>query len=110
MRIDLADAANVLGLLLEGMSIRTCERRTGMNRDTICDLILHVGSNCETFLIQKVKGVAAKLIEMDEIWGFVHCKAKTAAMKNYCPKSATLDVACHRRRIQVDPRPCRRSA
>lgn len=38
MRIDLKDAATVLSLLLEGMSIRAAERITGMNRDTICDL------------------------------------------------------------------------
>jgi transposase-like protein len=43
MRLDLNKAVIVLGMLLEGMSIRACERLTGMMRDTICDLVLTVG-------------------------------------------------------------------
>jgi len=77
MRIDIDKAAIVLNLLLEGMSIRACERITGVKRDTICDLVLHVGDNCDRFLAATVKGVKAKFIEMDEIWGFVHCKNRT---------------------------------
>ena len=77
MRIDMADAVNVLRMLLEGMSIRACERITGMKRDTICDLVLLVGENCERFLRERVKGVEAKAIELDEIWDFVRLKAKT---------------------------------
>lgn len=82
MRIELDDAARVLAMLLEGMSIRACERITGMNRDTICDLVLHVGQKCDSFLESKVVNVAAKEIQMDEIWGFVFAKAKTALHRN----------------------------
>lgn len=77
MRLDLDKASTILGLLLEGMSIRACERITGTKRDTICDLVLHVGQNCDRFLEATVKNVEAKFIEMDEIWGFVHCKNRT---------------------------------
>jgi len=86
MRIDLDTAANVLRMLLEGMSVRACERLTGMKRDTICDLVLHVGSNCDAFLASKVKGVHAKFIELDEQWSFVLCKAKTAEIRNHGPE------------------------
>ena len=34
MRIELAQAVQVLKMLLEGMSIRACERITGMKRTT----------------------------------------------------------------------------
>ena len=47
MRISLKDATMALGMLLEGMSIRAVERLTGLNRDTIDDLILTVGDNCQ---------------------------------------------------------------
>jgi IS1 family transposase len=86
MRLDLDTALRILGNLLEGMSIRACERQTGVAHRTICDLILQVGQNCETWLIQNVKGVAAKYIEMDEIWGFVGMKQKTADRKNCGPE------------------------
>jgi len=38
MRIDLDDAKRALHLLCEGSSIRSAERLTGLNRNTICKL------------------------------------------------------------------------
>jgi transposase-like protein/IS1 family transposase len=83
MRIQMSDAVRVLSMLLEGMSIRACERITGMKRDTICDLVLLVGGNCDRFLEKTVRNVPSKFIELDEIWDFVFCKAKTAEKKGY---------------------------
>lgn len=83
MRIDLDKACMVLNMQLEGSSVRACERMTGMKRDTICDLILTAGENCDKFLRSAVVGVEAKTIEMDEIWGFVGCKEKTREAKGH---------------------------
>ncbi|HEV2968674.1 MAG TPA: IS1 family transposase [Pirellulales bacterium] len=77
MRIDLAEAVKVLKMLLEGMSIRACERICGMKRDTICDLILLVGENCARWLETAIVGVEAKTIELDEIWDFIGMKSRT---------------------------------
>lgn len=77
MRIGMDDAVKVLGMLLEGMSIRACERITGMKRDTICDLVLLVGQKCQAFLKDAIRDVPAKTIELDEIWSFVAMKART---------------------------------
>lgn len=75
MRIDPARAELAIKLLIEGMSIRACERITNLHRDTICDLILTVGENCERFLNQ-LKVDTVDLVEIDEIWSFVHCHEK----------------------------------
>ncbi len=85
MRVDLSEAAKVLNMLLEGMSIRACERITGMKRDTICDLILQVGDNCNRLLESTVKGMAPKFVEMDELWDFIGAKAKVALARNLGP-------------------------
>jgi transposase-like protein/IS1 family transposase len=85
MRIDLKDAANALRMLLEGLSIRACERITGLNRNTICDLILTVGENCDRLLQSMVKGINPAAVELDEIWGFVYAKAKTVEAKMLGP-------------------------
>ena len=77
MRIDLDAAAQVLHLLLEGMSIRACERITGMNRDTICSLILVAGESVERFMLENIKDVEAKEIQLDEIWDFALMKSRT---------------------------------
>lgn len=77
MRIDMDKAVMVLGMLLEGMSIRACERLTGMNRDTICDLVLLVGENCDRFLEEVIVNVPTTECQLDELWDFVGCKQKT---------------------------------
>src|SRR4051794_18388388 len=74
MRISLKDAATIIGMLVEGMSIRAVERITGMHRDTIDDLILVVGANCQRLLDEKIKGVDVKDVQIDELWSFVGCK------------------------------------
>ncbi len=81
MRLDMDKAMMVLGMLLEGMSIRACERLTDVKRDTICDLIVTAGENCDQFLQKAVQSVEAKFIELDELWGFVHCKSRTKQAK-----------------------------
>lgn len=75
MRVDLGRASIVLNMLLEGMSIRACERMTGMKRDTICDLVLTAGENCQRFLDERAKDIPAETIELDEIWSFIKMKS-----------------------------------
>lgn len=87
MRIDLDRAAMVLGMLLEGMSIRAAERLTGMNRDTVCALILQVGENCDRFLRDRIRNVPVARIELDEIWGFIRCKSRTKEARGYVDDS-----------------------
>lgn len=76
MRISMKDATTALGMLLEGMSIRSVERLTGLHRDTIDDLVLTVGDNCKRFFEEKVRNVPAKDVELDELWSFVAMKEK----------------------------------
>lgn len=75
MRIEMKDAVLALNLLLEGMSVRAVERLTGLHRDTICDLILVVGANCQR-LLDSIRGVEAKDVQCDEIWSFVSMKER----------------------------------
>ncbi|MCA9230788.1 MAG: IS1 family transposase [Planctomycetales bacterium] len=83
MRISMREATTALGMLLEGMSIRACERLTGLHRDTICDLILTVGANCQRFLDTQIRNVEVKDVQVDEIWSFVGCKERTATYRGY---------------------------
>jgi IS1 family transposase len=76
MRISMRQATVVLGMLLEGMSIRACERITGIHRDTIDNLILTAGESCQHLLTAKIRAVEVKDVEADEIWSFVGMKEK----------------------------------
>jgi len=64
----------ILRLLLEGNSIRSIERITGCEKKTITRVLLHAGEHCEALMRRKIKGVAVKDVEADEIWGFVKFK------------------------------------
>ena len=67
-------ALMVLRLLLEGNSIRSIERITGVEKKTTLSLLTLAGERCEELMRRKIKGVAVKDVEADEIWGFVGCK------------------------------------
>lgn len=83
MRLDAAKAVLCLRMLLEGTSVRSVERLTDVNRNTILSLLVTVGPRCQQFLEQAVQGVPVNHVEIDEIWGFVHCKEKTRLRKGY---------------------------
>ena len=68
----------VVSMLAEGSSIRAIERVTGVNRNTIMSLGMRVGKACKRIMDEKMRGIAAKQIEVDEIWGFVRAKRKNA--------------------------------
>src|SRR5882757_7677492 len=57
MRVTMKEATMALSLMLEGMSIRSVQRLTGLCRDTLCDLVVLVGENCQRLLDTKVQGV-----------------------------------------------------
>lgn len=85
LRITEKEAATILGMLLEGMSVRSVERLTGFHRDTICDLVLRVGENCAR-LMDSIRNVEAKDVQVDEIWSFVGMKEKTRQAGGYSPE------------------------
>jgi transposase-like protein len=67
LRISLDQASTILGMLLEGMSVRAASRLTGVCKHTICDLIVLVGENSQRFLPQAVNGVEATDVQCDEL-------------------------------------------
>jgi transposase-like protein/IS1 family transposase len=83
MRISMRDAALAIKLLVKGMSVRDTADVVGVHRDTVCDLILVVGENCARLLESKVKGIAAKDVQVDELWSFVGCKEKMRVKRGY---------------------------
>jgi len=65
-----------LSLLLEGSSVRSAERITGVHRDTILRLMVRVGEACGRFSSETLVDLSCKRIEVDEIWAFVAKKNK----------------------------------
>lgn len=83
MRLEPERAVMVLRMLLEGMSIRSVERLTGVNRNTVMSLLVLVGKRCQRFLDVTVNGLSVDDVQADEIWAFVGCKEKTRERSDY---------------------------
>src|SRR5271157_5705022 len=66
----------VISALIEGCSIRSTSRMTGVHKKTIMKLLKEVGDQCSRFLDSRMKGLNCGVIECDEIWTFVRKKER----------------------------------
>lgn len=78
---SLDNATRVLAMLLEGMSISSVVRLTGIHKTTVLKIMVQAGESCRAFTESKIRNVPAGTIECDEQWAFVGCKQKTANLK-----------------------------
>jgi IS1 family transposase len=74
MYISQDRAVLALQLLLEGNSIRSTERISGMDRNTIMRLLVLAGERCERLMDEKLQNLEVRDVEVDEIWGYVFKK------------------------------------
>src|SRR5438552_9988955 len=69
-------AARAIQCLIEGCSIRSTERLTGLNRNTILRLLEVVGSRCAKWLDSRMRNLHCRYVQCDEIWTFVQKKQR----------------------------------
>lgn len=66
----------VISALAEGSSIRSIERMTGINRNTIMNLGVRVGKGCAKLMDEKMRNLTCQNLQFDELWGFIGKKQK----------------------------------
>src|SRR5260370_2643389 len=66
----------VISALLEGNSIRSIERMTGIHRDTIMRLLVSSGNHCAELLHVTMRDLRCRYIQCDEIWTYVGKKER----------------------------------
>jgi IS1 family transposase len=71
--------ATIIRGLVEGNSIASLVRMTGIAKTTILRLLVQFGEFCQRFHDERVTGLTAKRIQMDELWAFVGAKEKNAS-------------------------------
>ena len=76
--LPLEKQTSVISMLAEGNSIRSIERMTGVHRDTIMRLGVRIGEGCQRLMDEKFRNLKCSRLEVDEIWGFIGMKQKTA--------------------------------
>lgn len=70
----------IIGGLVEGISIRSLERMTGVHRDTIMRLLVNTGNICENLMDISMRNLSCKHIEVDELWAYVGKKQRHVKM------------------------------
>ena len=59
-----------LQLLVEGNSLRSTERITGLDINTLMKILLKAGEKCEKMMGRILVNIAVKDVQCDEIWGY----------------------------------------
>src|SRR5881296_2720057 len=75
-RLDSKKRAAVVAALVEGVSVRATARMTGVSKPTILKLLLDLGAACQKFRAETVHDLKTRRVECDEVWSFIHSKAK----------------------------------
>lgn len=66
----------VVRSLVEGSSVRSTERMTGVHRDTILRLLARVGQGCERLMDTELRNLSCRRIQVDEVWGYIQKKQR----------------------------------
>lgn len=80
MRIGMDKAERIISMLCEGNSVNSTARLTDTDPHTVIDLMLLIGGRCQEYMERKICGLKVDDVQCDEIYQFVYCKRRTAAI------------------------------
>ena len=80
-KLPLETRVQILSMLCEGSSMRSVSRVADVSINTVSKLLVDAGKACAAFHDEKVRGVKARRVQVDEIWSFTAAKQKNVAMK-----------------------------
>ena len=75
-RLPLSLRAALLGMLVEGNSLRATSRLGDVSINTVTKLLVDLGAACAAFENRTLRNLTCKRIQCDEIWAFCYAKAK----------------------------------
>jgi IS1 family transposase len=81
-RLPIETRAQILTMLCEGSSMRAIARVVDVSFNTVEKLLNDAGVICEAFHAEKVRNVAAKRVQADEIWSFCGAKQRNVTEAN----------------------------
>jgi IS1 family transposase len=81
-KLSLDKQSRAIGALVEGCSIRSVERMTGIHRDTIMRLGVRVGEGCTKLMDRTMRGLTCRQIQMDEQWAYVGKKQRNVTWRD----------------------------
>jgi len=87
-RLTSEQRTSVNSCLIEGCSIRSTVRMTGVAKMTVMRLLVECGAFCSDYQDRVFRNLECQRIQVDEMWSFVYAK-----QKNVTPEIASAHVA-----------------
>jgi IS1 family transposase len=75
-KLSLQKRAQIIGLLVEGNSMRSVTRLVGCSINTVTKLLVDAGTACAIYQNEVLRDLPCKRIQCDEIWAFCGMKEK----------------------------------
>ncbi|PYV70865.1 MAG: IS1 family transposase [Acidobacteria bacterium] len=75
-RLDNEKRAQVISCLIEGCSIRSTVRMTGVAKKTVMRVLVEVGEVCADYQDHVFRNLRCKRLQLDEMWAWIYCKEK----------------------------------
>lgn len=75
-RLPLEKRTQIVGMLIEGNSLRATSRLADVSINTVTKLLVDVGSASADYQDRTLRNLKCKRIQCDEIWAFVYAKEK----------------------------------
>ena len=76
-RLTSEQRAAVITCLIEGNSVRSTVRMTGVAKKTVLRVLIEVGAVCSDYQDRVLRNLNTERVQIDEMWQFVYCKEKT---------------------------------
>ena len=78
----------ILNMLVEGSSMRSISRITGVSINTVSKLLVDAGEACAAYHDETVRGVRSETVQCDEIWSFCYAKEKNVEAAKAAPEGS----------------------
>jgi IS1 family transposase len=75
-RLSTEKRAQIIGCLVEGMSMRAISRTVGVARNTIDKLLVDLGEACADYQDGALTNLDVQRVQADEIWAFCYAKQR----------------------------------
>lgn len=78
-RLPIETRAKIIGLMVEGNSLRSASRLADVSINTVTKLLVDVGHAAMRYHDENVRNLKVRRLQCDEIWAFVGAKKKNAS-------------------------------
>ena len=88
-KLNTEKRVQIIGMLVEGMSIRAIARVAEVSTNTVDKLLRDAADAAEAYHDERVRGIQGRRhIQCDEIWSFVYCKEARIPYAKAAPEDA----------------------